>query len=135
MGRALAVAAAVLALAAPALASAAKPRLPSPLPPEPRLSKAEATRIFLSDDKVSDWLGRYPHKDRTTEATYKHGAGTIKIWWGAAAEIATGKIDDRSGAGLEAWPGPPVAWKSARGRPRAFAGYGDTARRGRSACC
>src|SRR5207247_1857835 len=54
MGRALALAAAVLALAAPALASAANPRLPSPLPPEPRLSKAEATRIFLANDKVSD---------------------------------------------------------------------------------
>src|SRR3989440_10054743 len=122
MGRALAVAAAVLALAAPALASAAKPRLPSPLPPEPRLSKAEATRIFLSDDKVSDWLGRCPHKDRTTEATYKHGAWTIKIWWGAAGEIATGKIDDRSGAVLEAWTGPQVAWKMARGYPGAFGG-------------
>src|SRR5207244_2876542 len=122
MGRALAVAAAVLALAAPALASAAKPRLPSPLPPEPRLSKAEATRIFLSDDKVSDWLGRYPHKDRTTEATYKHGAWTVKIWWGAAGRIAPGKIDDHSGALLEAWTGPQVAWKMARGYPGAFGG-------------
>src|SRR5437867_8830141 len=113
MGRAFALAAAVLALAVPALASAATPhpRLPSPLPPEPRLSKAEATRIFLANDKVSDWLGRYPHRGRTTEANYKHGFWTIKIWWGAAGEIATGKIDDRSGAVVEAWTGPQVAWK------------------------
>src|SRR5436190_2015361 len=117
MGRALALAAAVLALAAPALASAANPRLPSPLPPEPRLSKAEATRIFLSNDKVSDWLGRYPRKDRTTEATYKNGFWTIKIWWGAAGEIATGKVDDSSGAVSEAWTGPQVAWKMARVYP------------------
>jgi hypothetical protein len=122
MGRTLALAAALLALAAPALASAANPRLPSPLPPEPRLSKAEATRIFLSNDKVSDWLGRYPHRDRTTEATYKHGFWTIKIWWGAAGEIATGKVDDTSGAVSEAWTGPQVAWKMARGYPGAFGG-------------
>jgi hypothetical protein len=122
MGRVLALAAAVLALAAPALASAANPRLPSPMPPEPRLSKAEATRIFLANDKVSDWLGRYPHKGRQTEATYKHGAWTIKVWWGAAGEIATGRVDDHSGAVLEAWTGPQAAWKMARGYPGAFGG-------------
>src|SRR5438094_7520822 len=122
MGRALALAAAVLALAAPALASAANPRLPSPLPPEPRLSKAEATRIFLANDKVSDWLGRYPRRGRTTEATYKHGFWTIKIWSGPAGEIATGKVDDSSGAVIEAWTGPQVAWKMARGYPGAFGG-------------
>jgi hypothetical protein len=122
MGRALALAAAVLALAAPALASAANPRLPSPLPPEPRLSKAQATRIFLANDKVSDWLGRYPHHGRQTEATYKHGAWTIKVWWGAAGEIATGRVDDHTGAVLEAWTGPQVAWKMARGYPGAFGG-------------
>jgi hypothetical protein len=122
MGRALALAAAVLALAAPALASAANPRLPSPLPPEPRLSKAQATRIFLANDKVSDWLGRYPDHGRQTEATYKHGAWTIKVWWGAAGEIATGRVDDHSGAVLEAWTGPQVAWKMARGYSGAFGG-------------
>jgi hypothetical protein len=122
MGRAPALAAAVLALAVPALASAANPRLPSLLPPEVRLSKAEATRIFLANDKVSDWLGRYPHHGRQTEATYKHGAWTIKVWWGAAGEIATGRVDDHSGAVLEAWTGPQVAWKMARGYPGAFGG-------------
>src|ERR671937_1423706 len=124
MGRAFAAAAAVLALAAPALASAATPhqKLPSPLPPEPRLQKAEATRIFLSNDKVADWLSRYPRKDRTIEATYKQGAWTVKVWRGAAGEIATGRVDDRSGAVLEAWTGPQVAWKMARGYPGAFGG-------------
>ncbi len=122
MGRSLALAAAVLALAAPALASAANPPLPSPLPPEPRLPKAEATRIFLANDKVSDWLGRYPRTNRTTEATYKGGVWTIKVWWGAAGEIAAGKVDDHTGAVLEAWTGPQVAWKMARGYPGAFGG-------------
>src|SRR5947208_16052556 len=93
MGRAFALAAAVLALAAPALAATtphgARP-LPTPLPPEPRLPKAEATRIFLADGKVAHWLNRYPRSGRKTEATYKDGFWTIKIWRGAAGEIATG---------------------------------------------
>src|SRR5881394_1871857 len=122
MRRAFAAAAAVLALAAPALASGANPRLPSPLPPEPRLTKAEATRIFLTDGKVSRWLGRYPSKNRTTEANYKHGSWTIKVWWGAAGEIATGRVDDHTGVVLEAWTGPQVAWKMARGYSGAFGG-------------
>jgi len=122
MRRAFAAAAAVLALAAPALASGANPRLPSPLPPEPRLTKAEATRIFLTDGKISGWLGRYPSKNRTTEANYKHGSWTIKVWWGAAGEIATGRVDDHTGVVLEAWTGPQVAWKMARGYSGAFGG-------------
>ena len=100
MGRAFAVAAAVLALAAPALASAATPhhKLPSPLAPEPRLPKAEATRIFLSNDKVADWLSRYPRKDRTIKANYKRGAWTIKIWWGAAGLRGQGRRARRTRA-------------------------------------
>jgi hypothetical protein len=123
MGRALALAAAALALAAPALARASgRPPLPSQLPSEPRLQEAEATRIFLSDDKVADWLGRYPRKGRTVETTYKDGVWTVNVWWGAAGEIATGRVDDRSGAVLEAWTGPQVAWKMARGYSGAFGG-------------
>src|SRR5919201_1541670 len=92
----LPLAVATLALAAPALARATgPPPLPSQLPSKPRLPKAEATRIFLSDDKVADWLDRYPRK---------------------------GRVDDRSGAVLEAWTGPQVAWKMARGYKGAFGG-------------
>ena len=123
MGRAFALAAAALALAAPALVHAAgPPPLPSQLPREPRLTKGQATRIFLSDDKVADWLSRYPHRGRSTDATYKRGSWSVKVWWASAGEIATGRVDDRSAAVLEAWTGPQVAWKMARGYDGAFGG-------------
>jgi hypothetical protein len=120
--RALAVL--VVALALPALAAAGTPKklAPTAQPPSPRLAKAEVTRIFLQHDKVADWLGRYPRTNRTTETTYKNGTWTVSVWWGRAGEIATGHVDDHSGAVVDAWTGPQVAWKMARGQPGAFGG-------------
>ena len=46
----------------------------------------------------------------------------MKIWWGKAGEIAEGKVDDASGVVTEAWTGPQVAWKMARGYEGAFGG-------------
>jgi hypothetical protein len=111
---------AALALALPVLAHAGTPK--KLFPPEPRLAKAEVTRIFLQYGKVDSWLDRYPGKDRTIETTYKNGIWTVKVWSGKAGEIATGRVDDRSGAVIEAWTGPQVAWKMARGSPGAFGG-------------
>src|SRR3954465_6225333 len=123
MARALALAVAALALLAPPLALAKGKPLPAPnQPPSPRLTKAQVTSIFLADRKVAAWLNRYPHKDRTVETTFKRSVWTVKVWWGAAGEIATGKVDDTSGAVTEAWTGPQVAWKMARGYPGAFGG-------------
>ncbi len=126
-GRVAALAVVAAALAAPALATAAPPRhkpLPasSLQPPEPRLTKAEVTRIFLTYRKVASWLDRYPEKGRTTDATYANGSWKVNVWWGVAGEIATGRVDDKSGAVTEAWTGPQVAWKMARGYPGAFGG-------------
>ena len=91
-------------------------------PPKPRLAKADVTRIFVRYGKVASWLDRYPRTDRTTETTYKGGIWTVKVWWGKAGEIATGHVDDHSGAVIDAWTGPQVAWKMARGTPGAFGG-------------
>ncbi|HXZ56690.1 MAG TPA: hypothetical protein VEG40_03805 [Gaiellaceae bacterium] len=123
----VALAVVVVALAAPALAEAAPPRHPplpasSLQPPEPRLTKAGVTRIFLTYRKVASWLDRYPEKGRTTDATYAKGSWKVNVWWGAAGEIATGRVDDKSGAVTEAWTGPQVAWKMARGYAGAFGG-------------
>jgi hypothetical protein len=104
----------------PVLAQAGTPK--KLFPPEPRLAKAEVTRIFLQYGKVDSWLNRYPEKDRTIETTYKNGIWTVKVWWRKAGEIATGDVDDRSGAVIDAWTGPQVAWKMARGSPGAFGG-------------
>jgi hypothetical protein len=122
MARALALAA-VLALTAPSLAHAAGKPLPAGLnPPSPRLTKAEATRIFLENHKVSAWLGRYPKRGRTVDTTFKKSVWTVSVWWGKAGEIATGTVDDTSGVVTTAWTGPQVAWKMARGYPGAFGG-------------
>jgi hypothetical protein len=123
MARALALAVAALALLAPPLAHAKGKPLPAQnQPPSPRLTKPAATRIFLENHKVAAWLRRYPDKGRTVETTFKRSIWTVKVWWGAAGEIATGKVDDTSGAVTEAWTGPQVAWKMARGYPGAFGG-------------
>lgn len=86
-----------------------------------RLTGSEATKIFLAAPKVRDWLRRYPPKP-TTDATYKLGEWTVEVFSGAAGEIATGTVDDITGAVLEAWTGPQVAWTMARGSPGAFGG-------------
>src|ERR687885_3042534 len=101
-------------LLAPAATAAAKPKL----------TKAKATAILVADPKVADWLKHYPPKTRTTEATYKDGSWTVKVWTNLdrVGEVATGRVDDASRRVTEAWTGPQVAWKMARGYPGAFGG-------------
>jgi hypothetical protein len=91
---------------------------------KPRLTKQRATAIFSADPKVADWLRHYPQKTRTTQATLKNGSWTIKIWTSIdkVGEVATGRVDDATGAVTEAWTGPQVAWKMARGYDGAFGG-------------
>jgi hypothetical protein len=90
----------------------------------PRLSKERVLALFEANHKVSAWLSRYPQSGRSDEETYnaKDGSWTVKVWWGAAGEIAEGRVDDASGVVLEAWTGPQVAWKMARGYSGAFGG-------------
>ncbi|MDX6505557.1 MAG: hypothetical protein QOG06_201, partial [Gaiellaceae bacterium] len=89
-----------------------------------RLTEKRATAIFLAYPKVSDWLKRYPTKDRVTSAEFskKYRNWTVKVWWGKAGEIAEGRVDDASAVVLEAWTGPQVAWKMGRGYKGAFGG-------------
>jgi hypothetical protein len=76
---------------------------------------------FLADPKVHDWLERYPPNPQT-DATFANGSWTVHVWSGKAGEIATGIVDDASGAVTEAWTGPQVAWRMARGYKGAFGG-------------
>jgi hypothetical protein len=91
---------------------------------EARLSEARATEIFLRHPKVADWLDRYPERGIVKDASHdrESGSWTVHVWWGEAGEIATGKVADPSGRVLEAWTGPQVAWKMARGYDGAFGG-------------
>jgi hypothetical protein len=86
-----------------------------------RLTDGQATKLFLADGKVHDWLERYP-PNPVTDASYKQGEWTVNVFSGAAGEIATGTVDDVTGAVLQAWTGPQVAWGMARGGPGAFGG-------------
>jgi hypothetical protein len=72
---------------------------------------------------VRSWLKRYP-KNVTTDASYNQTtlSWTVNVYFGRAGEIATGSVDDASGAVTEAWTGPQVAWRMARGYKGAFGG-------------
>jgi len=98
------------------------PLVPTPAPAH--LTKARALAIFRRDPKIAAWLRRYPAKGQSDEETYdaKAASWTVKLWWGAAGEIAEGTVDDASGVVVEAWTGPQVAWKMARGYKGAFGG-------------
>jgi hypothetical protein len=130
MGRALVSAVVVaLAVAGSALGGTSTGQVPGvmkgPLnlnPPAKRLTTSQVTQIFLDNRKVAGWLRHYTNTVRRTDATFKSGQWTVKVWAGAAGEVATGKVDDKSGAVTEAWTGPQVAWKMARGYNGAFGG-------------
>jgi len=114
-----------IVLAAPAAASAQLPKLNAGFSPHPtpRLNEQRALALFLADQKVADWLDRYP-PGRSSSATFDRARGQWKahVWSGEAGEIATGLVDDASGEVVEAWTGPQVAWKMARGGHGAFGG-------------
>ncbi len=92
-------------------------------PAAPHLTEAKATALFLAVPKVARWLRRYPRSGRSTFATFdpKTGSWTVGVSSGAL-QVATGKVDDQDASVTEAWTGPQVAWKMARGAPGAFGG-------------
>lgn len=89
----------------------------------PRLTEATVVGVFTGHPKVADWLTRYPLRP-TTDASFDRATRlwTVRIWSGKAGQIALGKVDDGSGRVTEAWTGPQVAWKMARGRVGSFGG-------------
>jgi hypothetical protein len=96
----------------------------APPPAKPILTAPKATRLFSADDKVADWLARYPRRSRVWQTTFdkKSRNWKVQVWSGKAGEIATGRVDDATGTVTEAWTGPQVAWKMARGYKGAFGG-------------
>jgi hypothetical protein len=89
-----------------------------------QLTEKQATAVFLRDDKVADWLDRYPRKDIVTDATFNRDSREwqVGVWASSAGEIATGRVQDETSLVTEAWTGPQVAWKMARGTKGAFGG-------------
>jgi hypothetical protein len=134
--RGLLVAVAVLGLV-PAAGAATTPTRPvydaqgrlvqtpfAPAHEKPKLTKQRATAILLREDKVADWLDRYDKAGRTTTATYdeKRRDWSVDVFDERAGQTATGRVDDATGVVTEAWTGPQVAWRMARGYPGAFGG-------------
>jgi hypothetical protein len=135
MRRALVVAAAAFLLGA-VPASGAVPTAPlydaagrlveAPFAPSsapPALRERDAVEAFLEFPKVARWLDRYPPGPQTDASLDRRTrTWTVRVWSGEAGEIATGTVADAGGRVLDAWTGPQVAWKMARGRPGAFGG-------------
>ena len=55
-----------------------------------RLTKDRAIAIFLANDKVADWLDRYPKKGRVTDATYESDAAKCTDAQAAAGRCTSG---------------------------------------------
>src|SRR3954470_8305207 len=77
------------------------------------LTDTQALMILEEYPKVASWLKRYPPKSyagQPTSASYdaKTGVWTVRIYYGPAGEIATGKVQDSDGHVVEAWTGPQV---------------------------
>ena len=114
--------AAVLALFAPAAASARPPLEQPPSQTEPprlfRLSAERVERIADRAGKVHDERRAHPDLEPTA---YTRGAGRWQVsYFSDGVEEAQVIVDDRSGAILEQWSGPQVAWTMARGYEGAF---------------
>ncbi len=141
MGARIAGAVVLLALAVPAAAAAAPEPSTTPVydgrgrlieipfvpaKEKPKLTKEQATAALLTYPKVAHWLERYPKKTLVKEATFDDRPDrrwwTVKVWSGKAGEIALGRVNDVTGLVTEAWTGPQVAWRMARGYDGAFGG-------------
>ena len=96
----------------------------APTSQPPVLTDARAIAIFRAYPKVKHWLERYPTSGRTADAQFHKDFRywQVNLWWDKAGEIATGRVDDTSSRVTEAWTGPQVAWKMARGYDGAFGG-------------
>jgi hypothetical protein len=135
-----AVAVVLLALLAPAAAAAAPPttlpvydaqgrlvQLPFvPQREKARLTKQQAIDVLLAYPKVAHWLEHYPRASLVTDASFDDHPDRrwwdVKAWSGKAGEVAMGRVNDSTGLVTEAWTGPQVAWKMARGSNGAFGG-------------
>ena len=87
------------------------------------LTDERAVEIALADPKISGWLERYP-PDPVTSAEFRPETRTwlVKAWSGDAGQIAQAVVQDTTATVTEAWTGPQVAWKMARGSEGSFGG-------------
>jgi hypothetical protein len=118
--RGLTLALAALAVV-PTAASASDLRTPRSQTEPPRffrLSAAQAIRVAGRARKVRAERRSHP---RLRPSAYTKGVGRWQVsWFDRGRELVQVQVDDRTGAILEQWRGPQVAWTMARGYKGAF---------------
>ena len=89
----------------------------------PKLTKSARPRSS-SPPEGRDWLERYPPKGRTTRGDLRQDDGQLdgEGLVGPGRRDRDGQGRRRDGHVTEAWTGPQVAWKMARGYDGAFGG-------------
>ena len=111
-----------IALAAPAAGAATELKQPASQTKPPRFFKrsaAQVIRIASRARKVHQETHDRGHRLRPT--AYTKGFGTWQVsYFEHGDEVVQVKVDDATGAILEQWRGPQVAWTMARGYPGAF---------------
>jgi Glycosyltransferase family 87 len=104
----------------PAAAAAEDPKLPP--------SRTEAPRFFERSARQVERIANRAEKVRAARGdgaldptAYMRGVGRWQVsYFRAGKEVVQVQVDDRSGAILEQWSGPQVAWRMARGYSGAF---------------
>ncbi|MGI8750422.1 MAG: hypothetical protein ACR2J6_07725, partial [Thermoleophilaceae bacterium] len=108
-------------LYAPAAQAGPQLRAPASLTKPPagyRLDGRRVRRIAARAQKVRAERGRHR---RFTPAVYTRGPGRWQVsYFDRDTEVAQVRVDDATGAILESWTGPQVAWTMARGYAGAF---------------
>jgi hypothetical protein len=116
------VVAVALLLVVPAAGAAQDLKQPASQTRPPRFFKRsarEVIRIASRARKVRQETADRGH--RITPTAYTKGYGTWQVsYFDHGDEVVQVKVDDRTGAILEQWRGPQVAWTMARGYPGAF---------------
>jgi glycosyl transferase family 87 len=119
---ALVAALACLLLFAPVAGASSDLKLPPSQTKPPRFFKRSAQEVIRIADgarKVRQETRDRGHRLRPTAYTKGFGAWQVS-YFDRGDEVVQVKIDDPTGAILEQWRGPQVAWTMARGYPGAF---------------
>jgi hypothetical protein len=82
-----------------------------------------AKQVIAIADRQPKVIAERQKRGRLAPTAYTKGPGRWQVsYFQGPVERAQVAVDDRTGWVLEAWTGPQVAWRMARGEPGAFAG-------------
>jgi hypothetical protein len=111
----------LVVLAAPAAAQSLK--VPPTQDRPPKGYTLTAKKVIRIADRQPKVIAERQKRGRLTPTAYTKGPGRWQVsYFQGRFERAQVLIDDPTGWVLEAWTGPQVAWRMARGEPGAFAG-------------